>query len=214
MYNQIGYEYHANMLVNPEIEGELRQGEGWSYGFEVAFKREGKKLNGEVAYTFSRSFLQIKELNAGRKFPATQDRPHTLNLVMVYQLRPRWQLAMNYTLASGARVTTPTSFYNYRGYQVPVYTRQNNDQMPMYRRFDFSSTWQLNRPSRRFKHSITFALYNMTGRENPIFLYFNKTLTPEEELLVPTNRYNMADQTSSMRYAFKVLPSLAYQFNF
>lgn len=214
MYNQIGYEYHANMLVNPEIEGELRQGKGWSYGFEVAFKREGKKLNGEIAYTFSRSFLHIKELNAGRKFPATQDRPHTLNIMMVYQLRPRWQLAMNYTLSSGARVTTPTSFYNYRGYQVPVYTQQNNDRMPLYRRFDFSSTWQLNRPFRRFNHSITFALYNMTGRENPIFLYFNKTLTPENELIVPTDRYNMAVQTSSMRYAFKILPSLAYQFNF
>ncbi len=214
MYNQIGYAYHADMLVNPEIEGELRQGKGWSYGFELALKKEGKKLNGEIAYTFTRSFLLIEELNAGRSFPSTQDRPHTLNLTLSYQLRPRWQLAANYAIGSGAKITTPTSFYSYRGYQVPVYTRQNNDRLPVYRRFDFSSTWQLNRQPGRFNHSLIFALYNMTGRENPIFLYFSKTMTPENTLVVPTDRHNMAKQTSSVRYAFKVLPSLTYQFNF
>ena len=214
MYNQIGYAYHANMLVNPQIESELRQGKGWSYGLELTFKRVGNKFNGELSYTFARSFLQIEELNAGRNYPATQDRPHTLNLMMAYKVRPRWLLAMNYTIGSGARVTTPTAFYNYRGYQVPVYSKQNNDRLPLYRRFDFSSTWQLNKQPGRFNHTLTFALYNMTGRENPIFLYFNKTLTDDDRLVVPADRVNVAEQTSSIRYAFKVLPSITYQFNF
>lgn len=214
MYNQIGYEYHANMLVNQFIEGELRQGKGWSYGFEMSLKKQGEKLNGSIAYTYSRSFLQIDELNGGKEFPATQDRPHVMNLTCNYKLRPHWLLAVNYSISSGSRFTSPTSFYNYRGYQVPVYTEQNNDKMPFYRRLDFSSTWKLNRKPSRFNHSLTFAVYNMTGRENPIFIYFNKTVDEDGNLIVPVDRLNPSKQTTSMRYTFKILPSLSYQFNF
>jgi len=213
MYNQIGYEYHANMLVNPEIEGEIRQGDGWAYGFEIALQKEGSNLNGQIAYTYSRSFLSFQELNEGRIFPSTQDRPHVLNLSVVYQARPRWLLSANFTQASGTAITTPTSFYNYRGYQVPVYSEQNNDRLPPYTRLDLSTVIQLNKKKKKFNHSLTFSIYNMLGIENPIYLNFNKTLV-DDELFVPADKLNPPDQTSSMRYTFKMLPSFTYQFKF
>lgn len=214
MYNQIGYEYHASMLVNPLIEGELRQGDGWAYGFEMSLKKQGEKLNGTIAYTFSRSFLKIEGLNENKTFPAIQDRPHVLNITCNYQIRTRWMLGVNYSLASGSRFTSPTSFYDYRGYQVPVYASLNNDRLSVYRRLDLSSSWQLNRQKGRFNHSFTFSIYNMTGRENPVFINFNKTLDEEGNLVVPADRLNESELTASMRYTFKLLPSVSYQFNF
>ncbi len=214
MHNQIGYEYHANMLINPYIEGEIRQGESRAYGLELGLSKQGDRLNGMISYTFSRTLMQIDGLNGNRSFPAVQDRPHVVNLTCNLKLRPRWLIAVNYTLASGNRFTSPTSFYYYQGYQVPVYTSQNNDRMPLYRRMDFSSTWILNKHSGRFNHSLSFALFNMTGRENPIFIYFNKTLDDEGNLVVPADHLSSNELTSSMRYTFKVLPSLSYQFNF
>jgi hypothetical protein len=201
------------MLVNPQIEGELRQGDGWAYGFEIALQKQGNKLNGEIAYTYSRSFLKFKELNGGRVFPAKQDRPHMFNMSLVYQLKPRWLLSFNLTQASGAKITTPTSFYYYRGYQVPVYTGQNNDRLPPYTRVDLSTTIQLNKISSRFNHSLSFSLYNMLGNENPFAINFNKTPV-DDQFLVPADKLNVPDQISTKRYTFKILPSFTYQFSF
>ncbi|MBN1598095.1 MAG: TonB-dependent receptor [Bacteroidales bacterium] len=214
MYNQIGYEYHADMLVNPLVEGELRQGKGWSYGFEVSLNRDEGKISGQIAYTYMRSFLNIDALNGGRTYPAIQDKPHNLNLLLALQLRPRWQVSFNYTLASGMRISVPTSFYYYRGYQVPLYTEQNNSSMPLYSRLDFSTTIQLNKIGKKFNHFLNFSIYNMLGNENPIFVYFNKSVDNNDDYYIPADRMNPSDITPTMRYTFKFFPSITYQFNF
>ena len=214
MYNQIGYEYHANMLVNPLIEGELRQGKGWAYGFEASLKKEEKRFQGQLAYTFSRSYLAINELNGGHTYPALQDRPHVLNVSFAFQARPRWLITGSMNYASGAPVTTPTSFYYYRGYQVPLFSGINNDRVPPYKRIDVATTFQLNKTPDRYDHTLTFAIYNIFARQNPIFLYFNKTIDDSGTLVVPADLLNSAEITASIRYTFIFLPSITYQFRF
>ncbi|MBK7649878.1 MAG: hypothetical protein IPJ20_02785 [Flammeovirgaceae bacterium] len=39
MYNQIDYANHAELLLNPLLENQLRFGEGHSYGFEFQAKK-------------------------------------------------------------------------------------------------------------------------------------------------------------------------------
>jgi outer membrane receptor protein involved in Fe transport len=214
MYNQIGYIYHANMLVNPEIEGQLRQGKGRSYGMEVSLNRDIGKLCGQISYTYSRSFLKIDDLNDNQEFPATFDRPHNFNVSLALKARPRWLIAGDFALLSGAKITTPTSFYYYNGYQVPVFTKMNNDQLPTYIRFDISTTVQLNKPGKNFKHSLTFAIYNLFGQQNPIFLYFDKTVDENGKLVIPVDQVNQRELTPSIRYTFQFMPSLTYQFQF
>ena len=214
MYNQIGYTNHASMLVNKYIEGEVRQGKGWSYGFEFSVLKKTGKLSGQFSYTFSRSFLQINELNEGKSFPAAFDRPHNLNLSILFTARPRWQLSCNFNYSSGHRITTPTSFYYYRGYQVPIYTSQNNDHLPAYNRLDLSSTLKLNKASRKFNHSLTLAIFNFYGQQNPVFIYFNKMKTNDGKYVVPSDKLNDPELITTMRYTFWVIPSLTYNFNF
>jgi hypothetical protein len=214
MYNQIGYKYHANMLVNPALEGELRQGTGHSYGFEASLKKEKGKFSGSIDYTFSRTFLKINGLNNNRVYPATYDRPHNVAINIALWLRPRWLLTANQHIMSGMRVTTPTSFYYYQGYQVPVYTEQNNDRLPTYSRFDISTTLLLNKPGRKFNHSVTLAIVNFFNKKNPSFLYYNKTRNDEGNLVVPSDRLNQEDLISSARYNYGFIPSINYQFRF
>jgi hypothetical protein len=212
--NQIAYKYHAEMLINQYIEGEIRQGNGWAYGFEVSLAKEGRKLSGQMGYTYSRSFIKVNEINEGEYFPASTDRPHNFNINILFQARPRWQLSGNYLISSGSPVTTPTSFYYYRGYQVPVYSKQNNDRLPTYQRFDFSTTFKLSKASRRYQHNLTLAVFNMLGQQNPIFVYFNKTKTDDDKLMVPADRLNNPELTPSVRYTYWIIPSLTYNFNF
>jgi hypothetical protein len=214
MNNSIGYAYHASMLVNPEVEGQLRQGRSWSYGIEAGLEKKIGKITGKTGYSWSRTFEKIDGLNGNLTYPATFDRPHNLFLSIAWQVRPRWLLAINYNLASGMRYTSPTSFYNYRGVQVPIYTSQNNDELPTYKRTDISSTFQLNKPNRKFQHSLTLSVVNFFNNRNPIFVYYNKQKTADGKFVVPMDRLNAEDITSSMRYIYGVLPSLTYHFNF
>lgn len=212
--NQIGYNYHANMLINPEIEGEIRQGKGVAYGWEIGAEKKLGKLTGKAGYTWSRAFQKIDGLNGNRSYPATYDRPHNFVVSVAWQAKPRWLISANYNLASGMRITTPTEFYNYRGYQVPIYTAINNDQLPIYKRLDVSTSFQLNKPNRKFQHSLTFSIINLFNRKNPIFVYFNKQKTADGTFEIPTDRLNTSDITSSMRYIYGVIPSISYHFNF
>jgi hypothetical protein len=95
-----------------------------------------------------------------------------------------------------------------------VFSKQNNDHLPSYDRIDFSTAIQLNKDPEGFQHTLSFALFNMFGNENPIFLYFNKTVDNEGKLVVPADRLNTADLTTSIRYTFIVIPSITYQFVF
>lgn len=217
MANQIGYKYHASMLVNPAIEGELRQGRGWAYGLELSARKESGKLTGQVAYTWSRSFLKIRGLNNNQAFPATYDRPHSFSASLAYQSKPRWLYSADFCISSGARITTPTAFYYYQGYQVPVYTKQNNDQFPVYNRFDFSIRHRLNKKEQRFSHYLNFSVLNLLGKPNPIFLNFNKIkITGEngDEFYIPMDKLNFKPVTPTIRYTYWIVPSLTYQLKF
>ena len=66
LYNQIAYAYHAKTLLNPLLEGELRQGNGKAYGFELLLKKTLGRLTGQISYGFTRSLLQIDGLNGNR----------------------------------------------------------------------------------------------------------------------------------------------------
>lgn len=53
MGNQIDYKDHADIILNPELEGELRFGWGRSYGFEsIVKKRRGKANRMGFLYSF------------------------------------------------------------------------------------------------------------------------------------------------------------------
>jgi hypothetical protein len=214
LYHQIGYVNQANMLVNKYIEGELRQGNGWAYGFEFSVLKEIGKFNGQLSYTYSRTFLQIADLNDGKSFPATFDRPHNFNLSLLFEARPRWLISCNFNISSGHRITTPTSFFYYKGSQVPEYSNINNDHMPPYSRLDLSTTIRLNKLTRKYNHSLTISIYNAYGQQNPIFINFNKMETNDGKYEVPTDKINNPEITSTMRYTFWMIPSISYNFNF
>jgi len=78
--NRIDYRDHANLLFNPLIEGELRQGKGWSYGVELMVRKMTGKLTGWIGYTWSRSFVQTPGIDNGAVYPAGYDRPHDLGI--------------------------------------------------------------------------------------------------------------------------------------
>ncbi len=214
MDQQTDYEYHAKMLLNPLIEGELRFGYAKSYGIEFFLKKDKGRLNGWFGYSLSKTRKKIEELYKGKSFPAFYDRPHDISVYLSYKAKPRWRVASNWIFTSGAAITTPSGFYYYQGHSVPIYNKKNNDRLPDYHRLDISATFQLNKIKSNFKHDLTLSIYNVYGRENPISVNLSKIIGYDNKISIPANYLTKPEYIPTMIYLYKTIPSITYNFRF
>ena len=175
MTNQIDFVEHANTLLNPFVENQLRFGTARARGIEFEFTRTKGKFKPSIAYTISKVERTFEDLNGGRPFRARQDRPHVFNINLGWQATPRIHLASNWGYATGLAYTAPTSFMYLEGYQLPIYAEKNNARLPDYHRLDFSAVFLLNKTKQRFQHHIAVNLYNLYGRKNPVFVNYTRS---------------------------------------
>jgi hypothetical protein len=203
MYNQIDYKDHADIILNPELEGELRFGWGRSYGFESILKKEEGKLTGWIAYTLSKSEKKIDDVNQNEIFPANYDRRHDLSVVCLYKPTERLTLSLNWIYASGAPVTYPTGRFVYGNLVIPVFTKRNDFRMPSYHRLDIAASLKgKNKPGRRFSGEWSFSIYNVYNRKNAWLVFFKSN----EENPEITEAYKL--------YMFPIIPAISYNFRF
>ncbi len=214
MNSQIDYEPHAETLLNPLLESELRFGEAWAYGIEGTIKKSQGRLRGWAGYSYSRAKRKFPDLNGGRVYNAFYDRPHEINLVTNYDVNLRCTIGLNWNYYTGAPFSSPTSFFYFNGLEAPIYTQKNNDRLPDYHRLDFTATLKLNKnPEQNFNHSLTFSLYNVYGRKNALFINYNKTQTEGDGLKIPSNVFD-PNRTTTQFHLFRFTPSFTYNFTF
>ncbi len=212
MFNQIDYEPHASLLLNPLIDGELRFGTARAYGLEISLRRTEGRLTGWISYTWSRVFKKIDGINHNEEFPAFYDRPHDFSIFLSFHLSKRVNVSANWTFYTGSAITTPIGFYNYNGSKVPLYGEKNNDRLPDYHRLDLALAWMLNKPGNKFQHSLNFAIYNFYNRHNPVSINFNKVETKEGKFVVPANLYGTNEIMVTQKYLLGIMPSITYKF--
>lgn len=212
--NQADFADHARMLLNPAIEGEMRTGKARAQGLELLLTHSGPGFSGHVAYTLSKTNVYIPQLNGGNPYPASYDRPHALSVQASMKAGKRWEFSGLWQIRSGTPFSSPTGFYDYRGYAVPYYVSKNNDRLPPYQRLDLSARLRLNKPGRRFSHDLTLSLYNFYGQRNPWEINFNKIILNDGQLTVPTDYYIRPEIITTQMYVFRSIPSIYYHFRF
>jgi len=203
MTNQIDYKDHADIILNPELEGELRFGWGRSYGFESILKKDNGKLTGWISYTLARVEKKIDGVNQDKIFPANYDRRHDFSLVCQYEMTPRLSFSLNWVYASGAPITSPTGRFIYGNVVVPVFTERNDFRMPSYHRLDLAARLKgKEKPGRRFTGEWSFSIYNVYNRKNAWLIFF-KSNEDNPEI---TEAYKL--------YMFPIIPAISYHFRF
>ena len=202
------------MLINQLIEGELRFGDGWSYGIETLLRKSKGKFTGWISYAWSRSMKQIADVNNGEMFPAAYDRSHNFCLTMSYASSRHWRFSSHWMYLTGAPFSSPTGFYYVNGYSVPVYSEKNNDRLPDYHRMDLSVSYTLSKPENRFQHSLMLTIYNAYGRHNPFSVNFNKIVDDNEKIVVPANLEGDVERIITSMSVAGAIPSLNYTFRF
>lgn len=212
MQHQIDFETHAETLLNPFFESELRFGSARAYGLELLAKKDLGRVRGLVGYTYSRVTRIFPDLNNGKRYNALFDRPHQINLSVSYDVTARWALSTSWNFLSGSTYSAPVSFYQFNGLEIPIYGQKNNDRLPAYHRLDVSANLKLNRNlEKKYQHELSFSIYNLYGRKNPLFVNFNKEEIAYGNFEIPSNLVD-SQRSISQFYLFQVAPSISYNF--
>ena len=206
--NAIDYRDGAQLLLTPNPETEILQGQGRAYGLELMVKKNKGFLNGWFSYAYSRSLLLIngpyagEKINNGQWFPANYDKPHTVNAVAIYRPSLTFSASFNFTYSTGRPVTVPYAKARVNGVVVPIYLDRNQQRIPDYHRLDMSLTWEKHPDqSKRFWYSWVFSVYNLYGRQNAYSVFFKL-------------RSNSLSDAYKLSIFGAPLPSLTYNFKF
>ncbi len=203
MDNTIDFRDHAELLLNREIEGEVRVGESTAFGAEFLVKKSKGDLTGWISYTISRAERKIPEINNGEVYLAPYDKPHNISVVMNYNFNKRISAGMNWVYSTGNPVTYPSGRFEYGNLIAPVYTDRNDFRMPDYHRLDLSFTFKGKEKGHKYKgHDWTISVYNAYNRKNAWIINF---IQDEDN---PSETY--AEKT----YMFAILPTITYNFHF
>lgn len=179
--NYTEFKDGADFLSTSLVETTVLQGDQKSYGLEFMLKRSGKRLDGWLAYTYSRSFVQVNaaerwnQINNGEVYPSNFDIPHVLNAIINYHISKRVTLSSTITYQTGKPSTFPTGYYFIEGQPYLDYSKRNEYRIPDYFRTDLSLTIEGNLRKKKLLHSsFVFSIYNLTARNNPYSVYFTK----------------------------------------
>ena len=201
LQNQVDYEDGADILLNPSIESQILNGQGWSYGGELLVQANLGNFSGWLSYTLSKTQYQFDEINGGRPYNARQDRTHDIAVVGTYELKKRWVFSAAWIYQTGTTATLPTARYVVDGQILNYYTDRNAYRLPPSHRLDLAVTFR-NKLSRKFRSSFTVGIYNVYNRQNPYFI----SLRPTGEGIGNVE----AVQTS----LFGIIPTVTWNFAF
>lgn len=202
-HRAIDFKDHAELLLNENLEEELRFGKAWAYGLEALIRLNEGKMNGWVSYTWSRTFREIPRINGGKRYPASYDRPHDVSLVFNYDFSRRLSAGLNWVYATGSPVTFPTGRFTIGSTIAPVYSDRNAYRLPDYHRLDLSATLRgKEKPGRKWNGEWNLSVYNAYYRKNPWVINF--VADPDISNLTH----------AEMTYLFGILPAISYNFKF
>ena len=177
--NLLDYKVGAQLLLNQSLETEVLQGEGRSYGIELLLKKRYGRLNGWLAYTYSRSKIRLdskfneERVNNGDFFPTNFDKPHDLSLIANYKLTKRFSLSANFIYQTGRPVTFPVGSYNFNDNEYVIYSDRNKFRIPDFYRLDLGFNVEGNHKLKKLAHSFwNISIYNVLGRNNPYSVFF------------------------------------------
>jgi hypothetical protein len=175
----LDFKNGAELILNEQIETDIINGLGRSYGIEFLLKKKTGKLNGWISYTWSRALIKVasenkaETINNGNFYPASYDKPHSLTILSNWKFSRRLSVSGNLTYSTGRPITYPLAKYYFYGTQRVHYSERNQFRIPNYFRFDLSVNLEGNHKIKKLNHSSwTLAVYNLTGRDNAYSIYF------------------------------------------
>ena len=215
MRDLVDFKNGAQPTGVDNIEVALMTGRGRSYGLEMQLDKKIGQLTGWVAYTYSRSQLQVdlgatpeEWINLGNWYSAAQDKPHDIAIVAAYAWKPNISFSGSFIYQTGKPYTYPEARSEFEGIIYPFALSRNNSRTPAYHRLDLSMDVAiLNKKENGRKGSWNFGVYNAYARKNAFSIFFEEELDDNGD---PTGQ-TKATQLSIFATA---IPTITYNLDF
>src|SRR5690606_19294024 len=142
--NFLDFKAGDSLILNHHIETATINTRGKAYGIELMAKKLDGKVNGWVAYTYSRTLLRAVDResadapNNGNYYPANYDKPHDFTFAGNYKFTHRFNISLNFTYSTGRPYTPPVGKYFADGSWRIFYAERNQYRIPDYYRADIS----------------------------------------------------------------------------
>ncbi|WP_316812781.1 TonB-dependent receptor [Pedobacter heparinus] len=199
--NQLDLIGHAQIIRNPEVRSQLRAGTSSAYGMEVELNKTAGKFSGTMAYSYSRAYRKIADINFGERFVANYDIPHELKVKARYEFNNSFSFQSFFTYSTGRPLTLPVGYYQHDGLNVPIFEGRNTSRFPDFSRLDISAQYRLTSrlsDSRSLHHTISIGAYNLYNRKNPLYYHLNSS--------------SFEPKKGTVEYGFGFYPWIAYSF--
>lgn len=175
----LDYKSGASLVLNHHIETETINTRGKAYGIELLIKKTSGRLNGWLSYAYSKTFLQQDDplagetINKGNYYPASFDKPHSVNMIGNYRFSHRYSISTNIVYSTGRPITLPLAVFTIGGANSLYYSQRNEYRIPDYFRVDLSGTFEGNHKiKQRIHNSWSVGIYNLLARQNAYSIYF------------------------------------------
>jgi hypothetical protein len=170
-----GYLRRTTGVVAPDpTPGLLREralfvtGANDARGVELSLRKLAGPWTASMAYSYGVSEMDA----AGRRFSATWDQRHVLDLTGTLQVHPRWQVGAAYTAASGIPYTVTfqgkvrcRALADCEWVEEPWVGEPGARRLPAYESLDLLAEWS--RAYRTWDLSVFAQVHNALGQGNP-----------------------------------------------
>lgn len=205
--NVLEFKDGAQLILNPNLETDLLQGQARMYGIETQISKLTGRLNGSLSYAYSRSLRTIvgnfpeETINEGREYASNFDQPHVVNLNWRYNLSRRYFFTGSFTYRTGRPITLPLSAFSYENFTVSSFSDRNQFRVPDYHRLDVGFVIEgSHRRKKLWDGTWTLSIYNVYGRKNAYSIFF-KEVRPG--ILRPYQLSIIGIALPSISYSFK-----------
>jgi hypothetical protein len=206
--NILDFKDGAQLILNPNLETAFISGRGTSYGIEFSVARKTGRLQGNVNYTYSRSFRKIdgpfdvEKVNRGERYPSNFDQPNIVNISWRYGISRRYFFTGAFTYHTGRPTSLPTSAYSVDGVPILDFSDRNKYRLPDYHRLDVALVIEgTHKRKKVLDGTWTVSFYNAYARKNAYSVFYdddgNGNIRPYKLSVIGT-----------------IIPSIHYSFTF
>lgn len=210
--NLIDYKEGFNFAENPSSYEENIEinGIGKAYGLELFVNKSKGRINGWLSYALSWNQRKFDQINLGEWYAHQYSKRHDLSLTATYDLKKERRLSSTFILATGNRLTLPTTLYTKPDGGVgAIYTERNNFILPAYHRLDISFTRKVKTRKKKRDAYWTYSIYNVYAHKNANTIYFHHQFS---RFTTPgTNNLNF---DVLQRTFISIFPSISYRLKF
>lgn len=177
-----------------DLSRSMVKTDGYNYGGNVMLSKNTGKLAGWLCYCYSRALRTSEDRTLPERFPATHDRPHELNAMVIWHIG-RFDIGGNLIWASGTPYTRAKSFYFVGNSIMGEYYDFNSSRLKDFFRLDLSFSYNF-KSNGRYSHGLNLSIVNATAKKNETVYY----------LMINDGKYHY----HAGAFYIPVLPSISY----